>query len=61
MQSCLTLCQRKEGQGIKRHRRDENSCGKRHETLFHMNIFFNIYRKILRSHLGKIVEKYQLN
>lgn len=32
MQPCLTLCQRKDGQGIKRHGRDEISCGKRYEN-----------------------------
>lgn len=51
MQPCLTLCQRKDGQGIKRHGRDEISCGKRYETRFHLNIYFFLYKngKILDS------------
>lgn len=51
MQPCLTLCQRKDGQGIKRHGRDEISCGKRYETRFHLNIYIFLYKngKILDS------------
>lgn len=45
MQPCLTLCQRKDGQGIKRHGRDEISCGKRYETGFHLNIYNFLYKK----------------
>lgn len=54
MQPCLTLCQRKDGQGIKRHGRDEISCGKRYETGFHLNIYNFLYKNV-RSAIRKLL------